>query len=78
MSDETYAAMERAIRAHVNDVTEGGYLSGWTLAASAVSPTDANATNYIYANHDGAPHEWLGLQSMARRRAVRWQWEEDT
>jgi hypothetical protein len=77
MSVDTYRAVEDAIRAHVADETEGGYLTAWTLACAAVSPSDANATSYVYANHDGAPHEWLGLQSMARRRAIRWQHDED-
>lgn len=72
MSDETYRVMEQAIRDHVADATDGGYLTAWTLASAAVSPTDSNETHYIYANHDGAPHEWLGLQAMAHRRAMRW------
>lgn len=76
MSDETYEALEAAIRAHVAEETNGGYLTAWTLAAAAASVTDSGETHYSYANHDGAPHEWLGLQSMARRRAMRWQFEE--
>ena len=73
MSDTTYAALEDAIRAHVADETSGGYLTCWYLAAAAARPEDAQCTEYVYANHDGAPHEWLGLQWMAQRRAMRWE-----
>lgn len=72
MSDTTWDALEEALRTHVADETDGGYLAAWTLAAAAVSPADPNETHYVYANHDGAPHEWLGLQQMAHRRAMRW------
>lgn len=77
MSKETYEALETALRAHVADEANGAYLTGWSLTAAGVSSTDPNATEYIYANHDGPPHEWLGLQQMARRRAIRWQHDED-
>jgi hypothetical protein len=73
VSDSTYAALEEALRAHVADETDGGYLVHWTLAAAAARPDDSDSTEYVYANHDGPPHEWLGLQSMAHRRAMRWQ-----
>lgn len=73
MSEVTYAALEDALRAHIADETDGGYLTAWTLAAAAVSPADPNETHYTYANHEGAPHEWLGLQAMAHRRAMRWE-----
>lgn len=73
MSKETYAALEEALRAHVADESEGGYLTHWTLAAAAARPESPDSTSYIYANHDGAPHEWLGLQAMAHRRAMRWE-----
>lgn len=72
MSDQTYEAVEAALRAHVADETDGGYLAAWTIAAAAVSVADSTETHYVYANHDGAPHEWLGLQAMAHRRAMRW------
>ncbi len=72
MSDETYAAMEDAIRAHVADETDGGYLTAWHLAAHAAIPADADGSSYVYATHDGAPHEWWGLLNMAQRRAARW------
>lgn len=73
MSEDTWQGVEDAIRAHVLDESGGGYLTHWTLAAAAVSPDDARETHYVYANHDGAPHEWLGLQAMAHRRAMRWE-----
>jgi hypothetical protein len=72
VSQKTYEALEQALRAHVADETDGGVLSAWTLVAAAVRPEDAPATSYIHAHHDGAPHEWLGLQAMAYRRAMRW------
>jgi hypothetical protein len=71
MSDETYERMQEAVRQHVADATDGGYMSGFFLVAAAVKPETADATDYVYANHDGAPHEWLGLLGMAERRARR-------
>lgn len=71
MSDATYDAMEEAIRAHVLDATEGGYMAGWVLTAAAVPPSEPDSSHYLYANHEGAPHEWLGLLRMAVRRAER-------
>lgn len=76
MSAETHRKLEEALREHVTDETDGGYLTSWTMAAAAASPNDAESTHYVYANHDGAPHEWLGLQAMAHRRAMRWQAEQ--
>jgi hypothetical protein len=73
MSKATYEELEEAIRKHIADATEGGYLTAWTLTAAAARPEDADTTEYLYVNHDGAPHEWLGLQSMAHRRAMRWE-----
>lgn len=78
MSAETYEALEDALRAHVADATDGGYLTAWTLTAHAVVPDDAGASRYVYANHDGAPHEWTGLLHMALRRATRWQDEAES
>jgi len=76
VSDQTWQAVEDAIRAHVFDETDGGYLTHWTLAAAAVRPESSDVTSYTYANHDGAPHEWMGLQAMAHRRAMRWEASE--
>lgn len=70
---DTYEQVERALQAHASAQTDGGLLMHWTLAMAVVSADDPNETHYIYANHDGAPHEWLGLQAMAHRRAMRWE-----
>lgn len=73
MSDETYAAVEEAIQAHLADENDGAYLTHWHLVAAGAVPTASNETVYQYANHDGAPHEWIGLLWMAHRRAMRWE-----
>ena len=78
MSAETYAALEQALREHVADETDGGYLVHWHVAAHAVSSDDPDSSRYHYAHHDGPPHEWWGLLQMADRRARRWQDETGT
>ncbi len=78
MSDGTYTALIDALRIHVADETDGGYLTAWHLVAHAAVPADPDASSYVYATHEGAPHEWTGLLHMALRRAYRWQDEEDT
>jgi len=72
-----YQALENAVRAYVAEMGDGAYLTGWTLTASAASAGDPNATEYVYATHQGPPHEWLGLLAMAERRAARVQTEGD-
>jgi hypothetical protein len=77
VSDETYRAVEDALRAHMADENDGAYLVHWHLVSAGVVPADADRTVYQYANHDGAPHEWVGLLWMAQRRAMRWEASTD-
>jgi len=78
VSQRTYEAVEAAIREHMADENDGAYLTAWTLAAAGADPADPETTHYVYANHNGAPHEWMGLQAMAARRAARWDAGEGT
>lgn len=73
MSDETYRAVEEALQRHVADENDGALLTAWTLGAAAISVSRSDETHYVYMNHDGPPHEWLGVQWMMRRRAMRWE-----
>ena len=73
MSQETYDALEVAVRAHVADENNGAYLTAWHLVSAGVSVRATDETHYSYVTHDGPPHEWIGLLWMAQRRAMRWE-----
>lgn len=75
MSKETYEAVEAALKAHMADEHDGAFLTQWVIAAHAIDSTEANASYYEYFNHDGPPHEWMGLVSMLERRALYRQWK---
>lgn len=68
MSDETFDAVEEALRAHMADEHDGALLNHWMIVAHGISATTANYSHYQYMNHAGPPHEWLGLLSMVNER----------
>lgn len=76
MSKETYEAVQEALKAHMADEYHGAYLIHWVLAAHAVDSADPNASYYAYFNHEGPPHEWMGLVTMLERRALYRQWRD--
>lgn len=69
MSERTFELVEKALAEHVADENNGSLLTQWFIVACGVSTTDPMVSHYQYMNHDGAPHEWLGLLHMAIRRA---------
>ena len=64
MSDQTKAALESAIRAHVADELDGALTTGWALIAAAATDTDfaVGQTEYFTESADMQPHHsTLGL-----------------
>jgi hypothetical protein len=77
VSDETYNAIEKAIQAHLAEEKNGALLNHWLLVAHGISATESDLSHYLYLNHDGPPHEWMGLLDMAMSRFSRVSNEED-
>lgn len=73
MSEETRAALEEALRAHVAS-DEGGnghtLLTGWYVLTAAVSAHDPDTTDYRYACSDQPAHSALGLLYIGLRRLI--------
>ncbi|MFL6416777.1 MAG: hypothetical protein ACJ74Y_14030 [Bryobacteraceae bacterium] len=67
MSEETYEAVEEAIRIHMADENEGAFLTQWVVVAHAISATDSASSNYQYMSHKGPAHEKIGLLSLGMR-----------
>ncbi|MCG7285373.1 hypothetical protein MHY85_05205 [Cellulomonas sp. ACRRI] len=61
MSDDTYAALEDAIRAHItNQQGADRFIVDWALAVSS-KPFDDNSTGYGFTYSDSQPHALEGL-----------------
>jgi hypothetical protein len=71
VTEETYNAVEKAIQAHMAADRGGALLNHWVLIAHGISATERDMSHYLYLNHDGPPHEWMGLFDMAMSRISR-------
>jgi len=61
MSDDTYRAVEEAIRAHLHDEQEAGrVLVDWFVVA-AHAGAQPRETGYLMAHSDAPPHVMAGL-----------------
>ena len=68
MSDETRAALDDAISAHIADIFPGYYTSGWVVVASSAALDKPNSTNYRVMSPDNQPfHIDDGLITVGRR-----------
>jgi len=64
MSDETYAALEDAIRAHIADQQGADrFIVDWALAVSS-KPFEESSTDYGFTYSDSQPH---ALEGLSRR-----------
>ena len=62
MSDETYKALDTAIRAHVSDQYDGPTLVTDFVVLVAAESLDATITRYHYTTREGMPaHVMTGL-----------------
>ncbi len=68
MSEETWAAVEEALRAHVADEEPGVYLTDWLAVSASAIADDSDSTNYQHVRSDSAPHVLLGLAEIAQLR----------
>lgn len=69
MSEQTWQAVEDAIRAHMAEENDGAYLTGWVSVCVAVSAKNPDMAHYQYMNHKGPSHEWMGLLEMGHQRS---------
>lgn len=68
MSDETRAALDNAISAHIADTFPGYYTSGWVVVASSAHINRPDATNYRLLSPDSQPfHVDDGLMQIGIR-----------
>lgn len=75
MSDETWGAVEDALRHHIAD-EQGGLLTDWIVTAACVLPDDDEATGYqhLVSKHTAA-HARMGLALVTYRHAKA-EWDE--
>lgn len=74
MSDNTKAALERAIAEHIADETDGSIVTGWVLYVSdtSIELLDEQMTGYFAEQPDDqALHVTVGLLDLARIRYTR-------
>jgi hypothetical protein len=79
MSNQTYEALEAALRAHVADVGSGAMLTDWRIVAASVSAEhEMGVTGYtnVVSEHS-APHARLGLALVGYRDEKR-DWDAQT
>ena len=69
MSDETKAALEDALRAHVADESDYPLTTDWYIIAASVGE-DPWLTDYVHVCSDTPLHSLMGLVSIAKRRLV--------
>jgi hypothetical protein len=71
MSDETFAAVEDAIRAHVADCADGAprLLTDWYVITAAVGEEMAE-NHYLHVCSETAMHSLHGLVDLAHRRLL--------
>lgn len=77
MSDQTKAALEEALTAHIADVTDGDMLTDWALvaAASSLDNLGTGRTGYwIEANTNQPVHVMAGLFRYAGEHVI---WDDD-
>lgn len=68
MSDETYEAVQEALRAHVAESQpEWPLLTDWYVVCASVGQ-DMNSTGYLHVTSDGPPHHAHGLLVRGIRR----------
>jgi hypothetical protein len=71
MSDETYAALEDALRAHVADETdENCVATDWYIVTAAQELTE-QSTRYLHIGSSSPWHTLFGLISAAKRQLLR-------
>lgn len=68
MSQQTWQAIEDAVRAHVADESDGGFLTAWVMAAANADPANPRSFGYTYANSETPRHEIVGLLDMAHTK----------
>lgn len=78
MSDETYEALEDAIRAHIADLSDGAaMLTDWRVTAASVDPNyPMGSTGYLHITSAHTPaHSRMGLALVGYREEKR-TWDE--
>lgn len=77
MSNETHAALDATISAHIADTYPGDYTSGWIVIVASSSLDRPEATNYRLVSPDGqAFHIDDGLISVGKK-IIRDSWDLD-
>ena len=77
MSDQTKAALDEAVAAHVADTGNGDIVTDWALIAATTSAENigTGTTRYLLEGNDNQPvHVMTGLFRYASERVV---WDED-
>ena len=77
MSEQTKAALEAALTAHIADVTDGNLLTDYGIIAASTSmdAIGTGSTVYFYEANEGQPaHVSYGLITYAERSGI---WNED-
>lgn len=79
MSDQTKAALDAAIAAHVADTGDGAIVTDWALVAatSSIENIGTGTTAYLLEGNDNQPvHVMTGLFRYASEKAL-WGLDED-
>lgn len=77
MSDATKAALDKALEAHITDVTEGGLVTDWALIAATTSVENigTGTTRYWLEGNTGQPvHVTIGILQYGRETTT---WGDD-
>jgi hypothetical protein len=74
VSEQTKAALEEAIRAHVADEAEGEprVVTEWYVVTAAVG-VEAHETHYLHVVSEASWHALLGLVHRAWKRMSSWE-----
>lgn len=73
MSDQTKAALDAAVAAHVADTGDGDLVTDWALIAATTSVENigTGTTRYLLEGNDNQPvHVMTGLFRYASERAI--------
>ena len=77
MSDQTKAALDKALADHVADIGDGAIVTDWALIAATTSVENigTGTTRYLLEGNDNQPvHVMTGLSRYASERVV---WDDD-
>lgn len=79
MSDETKAALDAAVAAHIADVSDGNIVTDWCVVAGMTDIEDigTGTTRYFFEGNDSQPpHVSYGLLTYAVQSSI-WNENED-